>query len=270
MCTRTLAAVTFVFSFSCASTPVESAAVAVSASVTVPVSDAAPDVASDAAVCTARETGPFTTPLADGAHRNVYFVAPHETTCEHEPHRLIANLHGLCNPPGYACGYWTGAASERGFLVCPEGNSTCGAGGPPSWDESFDAMDRDLERAIGDVSALYPNEVDRHGAVLTGFSRGAYAAPFLALAHPNRWSYLVLVEADVSLDAWSLRKAGVKAVALLAGQYGSQITGERATVEKLRKQGFPARFWMMSKAGHYYSADIDALMGEAIDWATQY
>jgi predicted esterase len=233
------------------------------------VSVSVSDSGSDSDACAPREVGPFDTAFAEGSKRNVYFVAPHESTCETKPHRLIANLHGLCNPPGYACGYWTGAASDRGFLVCPEGNATCGAGGPPSWDESFDAMDRDLERSIADVSALYPNEVDRRGAVLTGFSRGAYAAPFLALAHPNRWSYLVLVEADVSLDAWSLRRAGVKAVALLAGEYGSQITGERATVEKLQKQGFPARFWTMSKAGHYYSADIDALMGEAIDWVVR-
>ena len=127
-------------------------------------------------------------------------------------------------------------------------------------------MDRDLEHAIDGVSTLYPDEVERDGAVLTGFSRGAYAAPFLAQRHPGRWPYLVLVEADVPLDAAALKRAGVKAVALLAGEYGSQIKGERATAEKLRAQGFPARFWTMKKAGHYYSSDIDALMGEAIDW----
>ncbi len=263
-----------VFSVACASAPVADsvpASVSASASVSVTVPDSGSDSASDSApVCTPREVGPFTAPFAPGSKRSVYFAPPHATSCDAKPRRLIANLHGLCNPPGYACGYWTGAASDRGFLVCPEGNSVCGAGGPPSWDESFDAMDRDLERAIDDVSALYPNQVDRQGAVLTGFSRGAYAAPFLAIAHPGRWTYLVLVEADVSLDAWSLRKAGVKAVALLAGEYGSQIGGEKATVEKLKKQGFPARFWTMSKAGHYYSADIDVLMGEAIDWVTQY
>lgn len=252
------------FSAACASAPVAD-------TVPTPASTSASDSgsAADADACAAREVGPFTLPFAPGSKRNVYFGAPHETTCDAKPHRLIANLHGLCNPPGYACGYWTAAASDRGFLVCPEGNATCGAAGPPSWDESFDAMDRDLERSIADVSALYPNQLDRRGAVLTGFSRGAYAAPFLAFRHPNRWSYLVLVEADVSLDAWSLRKAGVKAVALLAGEYGSQIGGEKATVEKLNKQGFPARFWTMSKAGHYYSADIDALMGEAIDWVVR-
>jgi hypothetical protein len=222
-----------------------------------------------AVACTPRETGPFGMPFAEKGKRSVFFGTPHGTSCDTAPHRLIANLHGVCNPPGYACGYWTGAAADRGFLVCPEGNSTCGPGGPPTWDESFDLMDKDLEHAIDDVDALYPAQMTRDGAVLTGFSRGAYAAPFIAQRHPGRWSYLVLVEADVSLDAAALRRAGIKAVALLAGEWGTQIGGERATVEKLRKQKYPARFWMMPKAGHYYSADIDALMGQAIDWVVQ-
>jgi hypothetical protein len=264
VCSRNAIVVTFVFALGCASAPVASDP---PAPVTVaPVVDAA---APEAPVCASRETGPYAMPFAEHGKRSVYFVAPSEAACARPTHRLIANLHGLCNPPGYACGYWTGAASARGFLVCPEGNSTCGPGGPPTWDEGFDAMDRDLERAIDDVSGLYPNEVDRRGSVLTGFSRGAYAAPFIASRHPGRWPYLVLVEADVPLDATTLRRAGVKAVALLAGEWGSQIGGERATVEKLRAQGFPAKFWTMSKAGHYYSADIDALMGQAIDWVVR-
>lgn len=271
MCSPNVLGVTFVLAVAtaCASAPVASDPAPLAA--TVAAVDAGTDAPreAEAAACVPRETGPYAMPFAERSKRSVYFVAPREASCAVPTHRLIANLHGLCNPPGYACGYWTGAASARGFLVCPEGNSTCGPGGPPTWDESFDGMDRDLERAIDDVSGLYPNEVDRTGAVLTGFSRGAYAAPFLAARHPNRWPYLVLVEADVPLDAAALRRAGVKAVALLAGEWGSQIGGERATANKLRAQGFPARFWTMSKAGHYYSADIDALMGEAIDWVVR-
>ncbi len=227
------------------------------------------ETSSDAG-CGPRATGPYEAPFEPGSKRKVYFVAREASSCEPpSPTRLLANLHGVCNPPGYACGYWTGAASERGLLVCPEGNSTCGAGGPPTWDESFDAMDRDLERAIEGVSTLYPHEVDRHGSVLTGFSRGAYAAASIAARHPGRWPYLVLVEADVSLDAATLRRAKVQAVALLAGEWGSQIAGERATAQRLRAQGYPARFFTMQKAGHYYSADIDSLMGQAIDWVVR-
>ena len=102
------------------------------------------------------------------------------------------------------------------------------------------------------------------GAILTGFSMGAYAAYQIARAHPGRWPYLILNEANVPLDRDALRAARVRAVALIAGELGSQIGGERKTADRLRAQGFPARLWVMKKAGHHYSADIETIMAEAI------
>lgn len=230
------------------------------ASTTIDAGVEAVDAAVEAAPVE-RAIGPYELPL--DAKRKVYYVAPRSTKA---PARLIANLHGVCNPPGYACGYWTESASRVGFLVCPEGNTTCGAGGPPTWKEPVTAMDADLEKAIGIVSAEHPGEVGREGAVLTGFSLGAYAAAQIARAHPGRWPYLILTDANVPLDAAQLRAAGVKAVALVAGEIGTQVAGERATAQKLDKQGFPARLWVMKGAGHHYSADVDAIMAEALAW----
>jgi hypothetical protein len=210
-----------------------------------------------------RDIGPFELPFERG--RSVYFVAARSTR---ERARLIANLHGVCNPPGYACGYWTEAAASRGFLICPEGNSRCGPSGPPTWTEPFTQIDKDLEKAIATVDARYPDAVDREGAVLTGFSLGATAAYAIARAHPGRWPYLVLVEANVALDRRALETAGVRAVAMLAGERGSQLAGERRTVDQLAQQGYPARLWVMKGAGHHYSADIDALMAEALAFVT--
>jgi hypothetical protein len=223
-----------------------------------PVDAAAPEDAAPEASPTQREIGPFELPF-DGS-RTVYFVAPRKSG----PARLIANLHGVCNPPGYACGYWVQAAADVGFLVCPTGNSTCGPKGPPTWTEPMTKMDEDLERAIAVVDAKYPGDVSRDGAVLTGFSLGAYAAANIARTHPGRWPYLILTEANVELDAASLQKAGVRAVAMLAGERGAMIGPQKRTIAKLEKQGFPARFWTMKDAGHHYSADIDTLMAEAI------
>ena len=233
-----------------------------------PPLDAAVDVAAPLppAPPEPREFGPFETPF-EGA-RKVYFTV---TPIKHDKTRLIANLHGICNPPGYACGYWTNAASGYGFLVCPEGNGRCGGKeGPTTWSEPLAKIDADLEKAILTVDGKYPDELDhdREGAVLTGFSLGATSAYAIARAHPGRWPYLILIEADVQMDAATLRAAGVRAVALLAGEVGSQIAGEKRTVQRLVAQGFPARFWTMKKAGHFYSADIDALMSEALAFVT--
>ncbi|MBS2019490.1 MAG: hypothetical protein JST00_41895 [Deltaproteobacteria bacterium] len=184
-----------------------------------------------------------------------------------DDHRLIANLHGVCNPPGYACGYWVSSAAARGFLVCPEGNSRCGGPeGPPTWTEPQPKMDADLEKAIAVVEAAYPGEIRREGAILTGFSLGAYAAATIARTHPGRWPYLILTEADVPLDATQLRAAGVLGVALIGGERGSQVAGQKRTVDKLVKQGFHAKLWVMKGAGHHYSADIDTIMSEAMDF----
>jgi len=125
-------------------------------------------------------------------------------------------------------------------------------------------MDEDLEKAIAVVDKEHPNEIDRSDAVLTGFSLGAYAAANIARAHPNRWHYLILTEANVPLDAAQLRAAGVKAVAMVAGEIGTQLAGERETVKRLEKQGYPAKLWIMKGAGHHYSADIDQIMADAL------
>lgn len=210
-----------------------------------------------------RPIGPYEIPF-DGK-RNVYYVVP---ASRKTPARLIANLHGVCNPPGYACGYWVHAASRHGFLICPEGNARCGPDGPPTWKQSFPEFDEDLERAIAAVDAHYPTEIGREGAVLTGFSLGAYAAAHIAQAHPGRWPYLILTEANVPLDAAALRKAGIRAVAMIAGELGSQAAGEKKTVDRLVKQGFRAKYWSMKGAGHHYSADIDTIMSEALEFVT--
>jgi len=156
------------------------------------------------------------------------------------------------------------AGANAGFLVCPEGNSHCGANGPPTWTEPVPKMDADLERAIAVVDETHPGEISREGSILTAFSLGAYAAVQIARAHPGRWPYLILNEANVELDVSALKASGVKAVALIAGEKGSQVAGEKRTAERLAKQGFPARLWVMKGAGHYYSADIDTIMAEAV------
>jgi alpha/beta superfamily hydrolase len=178
----------------------------------------------------------------------------------------------MCNPPGYACGYWTETAKTKGFLVCPTGDGNCGPGAynAPTWSEGIGAVDRDLEAAIAKVDESYPDEIDRDGAILTGFSRGAYFAPQIAAMHPGRWRYLILNEADVPLDATQLRAAGVRAVAMIAGEYGSQLPGERATVKRLQAQDFPAKMFVMPKAGHHYSANIAEIMRDAIDFCQEH
>lgn len=218
-----------------------------------------------------RDPGPYNLPfgVADGKKppRNVFVVAAKSPK---NPQRLIAFLHGICNPPEYACGLWQETSVDLGFLVCPTGDASCGPGqyNAPTWGKPEPKIDEDLEAAIDAARAQFPDAISRDDAVLCGFSRGAYMAVRFALAHPGRWPYLVLNEANVTLDAAALRKAKVRAVALIAGEIGGQIGGEKKTVAALEKAGFPVKFWPMPKAGHWYSDDIATIMQEAIEFVT--
>jgi len=200
-----------------------------------------------------------------GPDRTAYVVLPRRRD---GAARLIAGLHGVCNPPEYACGYWIEAAAQRGLLICPTGNARCGPamGRAPTWTQSAPKIDVDLEAAIAAVEQAHPELATRDGAILMGFSRGAYAAVKIAAAHPGRWPHLVLIEANVSISAASLGQAGVRSVALIAGERSGQLRGQRRTAEQLVREGFAAKLWVMPGAGHHYSADIDTIMAAALDF----
>ncbi|RLB46444.1 MAG: hypothetical protein DRI90_27340, partial [Deltaproteobacteria bacterium] len=134
--------------------------------------------------------------IAFNGDRKAYVVLPHDRSGSM---RLIAGLHGVCNPPEYACGYWISAAAHRGLLVCSEGNARCGSAmnGAPTWTQGASRIDGDLEAAIAAVNAELPGLSTRDGAILMGFSKGAYGAVKIAAAHPTRWPHLVLIEANV-------------------------------------------------------------------------
>ncbi len=219
-----------------------------------------------------RVDGPHELPLS--ADRSVFYARPRAGA---GPWRVIGHLHGICYPPSYSCGRWIGAASDLGVLVCPTGNARCGDAGigppsweAPSWEELVAIMDGDLERSITKVEAKHRGSITREGGVLTGFSRGAYAAPVIARSHPGRWPYLVLIEANVPLAAASLRKAGVRAVALVAGEVGTEIAGERKTAAALDEAGFPARLFVMRGVAHVYPDDMEQIMSDALAFVTSH
>ncbi len=232
------------------------------------------------------EAGPVSSPVSaaaavDGPHqlplapnRSIFYALPMKTPAARAgspPWRLVGHLHGICYPPSYSAGRWVAAAVDVGVLVTPTGNAHCGESenGPPSWeapswDELVTIMDGDLERSVAKVAAKHPGTIRREGAVLTGFSRGAYAAPVIARMHPGRWPYLVLIEANVPLSAPGLRKAGVRAVALLAGEVGTEIAGMRKTDAELTQAGFPSKLFVMPRVGHVYPDDMEKIMADAL------
>jgi len=106
--------------------------------------------------------------------------------------------------------------------------------------------------------------LERDDAILTGYSRGAYAAAVLATSHPGRWPHLLLVEANAPLRADALRAARVRDVALVAGEQGNELAGMRRTAAALEAAGFPVKLFVMQRTGHLYSEDMEQVMHEAL------
>jgi alpha/beta superfamily hydrolase len=155
--------------------------------------------------------------------------------------------------------------------VCPTGNAKCGDAqySPPSWEapswrELVLAMDQDLEQSVRVVEARHPRSIRRDGAILTGYSRGAYAAAVVVTMHPGRWPYVVFIEADVGIAEATLKRAGVRAAAFVAGEQGTEIAGMKKNVEALEKAGFRAKLFVMPKTGHLYSDNMEEVMAGAL------
>jgi poly(3-hydroxybutyrate) depolymerase len=214
---------------------------------------------------TTRPLGPHTVRF-DG-EREAFVSAPTKTK---RRRRVIASLHGLCQPIVASCSPWAHGASERGFLVCPSGNSSCGSSiaEAPTWNETDEEVEADIEKAIDVMEASYSGEVSREDGVLTGFSRGGYIAARLVSMFPKRWPYLIICEANAQMTAERLRAAGVRAVAIVAGEESIEYPGEKATAEQLEKDGMRVRLYTMKGVGHAYSKDYDDLMAQAVDFVT--
>lgn len=189
--------------------------------------------------------------------------------------RLIGHIHGVCGGPEYACARWLGAATAAGSLVCPTGNVRCGdpKTGPasweaPSWGELVAIMDHDLEASVARAERERPGAIDRTDAVLTGYSRGGYAVPALAAAHPGRWPLLVVIEADAPLSAAALTRAGVRRIALVAGEHSAERAGMKKSEAALSAARLPARLFVMRGSSHLYPDDMDALMRDVLAYVT--
>jgi pimeloyl-ACP methyl ester carboxylesterase len=132
------------------------------------------------------------------------------------------------------------------------------------WDESFALMDQDLELGVSIVQKKLDGGVSRDDSVLVGYSRGGWAAIEIVRMHPKRWPYLVLIEADVTINKPYLEASGVRSVAMVAGELGSELPGEQKSVEDMKAAGYPAELFIMPKTAHLYSSNFDDVMRQAL------
>lgn len=172
-------------------------------------------------------------------------------------------LHGIQGKPENGCPWFAGG--PFGWLVCPAATRALG-GGTFSW-----AWTSDDAAVIASAEGLARSQgAPREPPVVVGFSQGAYVAAHLVAAGGVRYRALVLIGADVVLDARSLNGAGVSRVALAAGDNDAASPGMRRTAKALAAEGVDATFVSLGRAGHTYVPETPerlAALTAALTWA---
>lgn len=184
------------------------------------------------------------------------------------PRAPIVYLHGMWATPEDSCPLLAHAATARGFLVCPRGNSPSPGEGR-MWTGTYATIAPSVHAALATASALSPGALSPTASgTLVGYSNGAYFAAEIATHEPGRWTGLVLLSMRLDLDASKLRAAGVRRVVLAAGDKDGARDAMRAQAEHMNAEGLPTRFVSLGDVGHELPVPpgIDGMLAEALAW----
>ena len=178
-----------------------------------------------------------------------------------KPTRVVY-LHGIHGLAQNGCPWLRGGATEVGWLLCPEANAAL-PNGTFSWGgtakDQYDVVTHAIRASGGE-----PND----GDVLVGFSQGGFVAVDLVEKHLGTHRGLVILSADVHIDATTLRGAGVERIVLGAGSLDATYAPLETLARSLDAQGFPARFVSLGRVGHTYVPEDTAVLTDAIVWAS--
>lgn len=176
-------------------------------------------------------------------------------------------LHGICNNPRVTCGWFHEEDLGPTWQVCPAGNVPCGGDGYQWSVHSPERLERHVLGGVAHTQERYGARISPEDAVLVGFSLGAVAAVTLLASGTQRFSGVVLVGASVSPSAEQLALAGVRRIALAAGDHDGAAPAMRRAAASLRKRGVQARFESLGRVGHVIPDSTSAPIGRLIDWA---
>jgi len=177
---------------------------------------------------------------------------------------VVLYLHGMWASPEDSCSFFERAAAEA-VLVCPRGNAPAESGG--AWRGTLLEKRRSIDAALEVAKDLVrPRTLATSGGVAMGFSSGAALALELALAAPGRWSGLVLMSMKLQLDPARLKTAGVKRVALAAGDLDGSQPSMVQNQKMLAAAGVDARFFTLGPVGHHFAANMESRMVDVLAW----
>ena len=183
----------------------------------------------------------------------------------------VVYLHGMCGHPMHMCPWLRDALpNDKLAMVCPSAATTCGEPGAFTWRGAAESNVASVGRAL-DATGHADGS-----AILVGFSQGGYLSADLMRLRKGRYRAAWIVGAAPSLDARTLRAAGVERIVLSAGDFDGTAERLRVTTKELRKSGFSARYVSLGKVGHAFPLDgtkptpkeVIAWLDDGTDWAS--
>lgn len=174
-------------------------------------------------------------------------------------HRFVF-LHGMC---GHALGYaqsFQFAAAEKGRLIAPQADVTCGKGPWSKWSNDIQALDARILAAFVALGSTPPVT----GMTVIGYSQGATRARELARKYPERYTRLILIGAPSKTTAEGL--GHLRSTVMMAGERDRQDL-MKASAQSLSKAGIPSTFMVLPGARHgAMGENPEKTMRSALDW----
>lgn len=185
-----------------------------------------------------------------------------------EPSPFVVMLHGMCCDPAPTCDFWSPAGREGSFLVCPEGNGSCG--GAANWEGPIEAKAAALDQSLAAVEDTFGAHIAHgKGDILMGFSRGAFVARDVVYARPGLFKGLILLGALMRPDAERFKASGIRRVVMAAGEYDMARPAMQRAAAELTAKGLPARYVSLGRIGHALPDNMEELMRDALRWVRE-
>jgi len=199
--------------------------------------------------------------LPIGEARDAIYYAPATKEAELP---VVVMLHGMCALPEYECGAFRAGTTGRAWLLCPAGPTPCQGGGA-MWSGPDARLREVVTRALSALHERHPS-ASRERTALVGYSLGASAVQRLVAREQAGFSHIMFLNAGTVVAAEPLRRAGVRRVALVAGDRDMSAPKLKASTRRLQAGGMSAQFFSLKDTGHFFDPTSESRLVDPLGW----